>query len=253
MKKIKVNFKNRRGLILRGYLDLPDRGLTTSYGIFSHCFTCNKQYKVILKVNEELTKRGFAVLRFDLTGLGESEGKFSDTNFSTYVEDTIDGANFLKENFDSPSFLIGHSLGGVSSIKASKYIDSVKAISTIGSPYGLKNLDKLFAKYKDELYLKGEAIVDVGGRKFKIKKEFLIDSKKHDLTKDIKELSKPILIFHAPNDDIVDISQGEEFFNNCHQPKSFVSLNNADHLVTNNEDSKYIGTVLGNWLVNSIK
>jgi len=244
----KILFENRYGINLSGILDFPRDNIINEYGIFSHCFTCNKRYKLINSISKQLINKGFGVMKFDFTGLGDSGGDFSDTNFSTNITDIIDASLYLKENFKSPKFIIGHSLGGLAAIKASKDITSIEALSTIGTPCDLKNLSKLFSKYKKELDLYGKAIIDVAGRPFEINRNFLKDIQKQDMNHYIENLKIPILVFHALKDKTVNIENGIKLFNSLSYPKNFISLGYGDHLLSNKKDSNYVGKMLGEWL-----
>ena len=171
MKREKIYFKNNDGIKLAAHLELPD-GEPKAFALFAHCFTCNKNFKAVRTIGETLTDKHIAILRFDFTGLGESEGDFENTNFSSNVEDLVSAAGYLKEYFRAPSLLIGHSLGGAAVIKASVHIESVRAIATIGAPSSPEHLSHLLRNSLDEINDKGTALVSIGGRDFTIKKKF---------------------------------------------------------------------------------
>ena len=243
----KVNFKNKNGENLVGRLELPADRHPHNFAIFAHCFTCTKNLLAVKNISKALTNNGFAVLRFDFTGLGESEGDFSDTNFSGNVEDLVAAADFLKENYSAPTLLIGHSLGGAAVIFAAQDIPSISAVATIGAPSNPVHVQHLLQTGLDEIQSKGEAVVNLGGRDFKIKKQFVQDLQEHALPKVAKNLRKPLLILHSPQDTTVEIKNAEEIYVAAHHPKSFVSLDGADHLLSNKKDSVYVGEVISGW------
>jgi putative redox protein len=186
-------------------------------------------------------------LRFDFTGLGESEGDFEDTNFSGNVEDLVDAAKFLETNYQAPSLLVGHSLGGAAVIFAAAELESVRAVATIGAPSNPKHVQHLFQSSIEEIEATGAAQVKLSGRGFTIKKQFVDDLHRHRLPAVAKSLRKPLLIMHSPQDDTVGINNAEEIYHAAHHPKSFVSLDGADHLLMNKQDSIYAGTVIAGW------
>lgn len=247
MKSIKVTFNNAKGDKLSGILDLPLDKKVHTYAIFAHCFTCNKNYKAIKNISSGLTSNGFGVLRFDFTGLGQSSGEFEDTNFSHNVEDLTAASTFLGKQYKKPELIIGHSLGGTASLFAAHQTDSIKAVVTIGSPFQPEHVTRLIESKEAEINKEGKAVVNVGGRDFTIKKDFLDDIQKHKIDNFIGELKKPFLIFHSPQDKIVAIKNAELLYSHAHHPKSFVSLDGADHLLSNPKDSSYIGQVIASW------
>ncbi len=193
-----------------------------------------------------LSKNGYGVLRFDFSGLGESDGDFSDTTFSGNVEDLVAAAKFLEKEHKAPSLLIGHSLGGAAVVFAEK-LPSVKAVVTIGAPSSPVHVKHLLRSNIEEIEQKGLAEVNVGGRNFTIKKDFLEDINTHDLGETAKDLNKAFLIMHSPQDKVVEISNAEELYKSVRHPKSFVSLDGADHLLTRTEDSQYTGNLIASW------
>jgi putative redox protein len=194
-----------------------------------------------------LTSNGFGVLRFDFTGLGESEGDFGDTNFSGNVEDLIAAADYLNANYSAPTLLIGHSLGGAAAIYAAARVNSIKAVATIGAPSSPKHVQRLLQSSVDEIKKNGKAIVNLSGRDFTIKKQFLDDLERKTLAETAKNLRKPILIMHSPQDNTVSIKNAEEIYRAAHHPKSFISLDGADHLLMDKKDSIYAGVVISGW------
>ena len=246
MKNEKVKFKNAQGLELAAKLEFPE-GEVKGYAIFAHCFTCNKNLSAVRNIGRALNNCGIAVLRFDFTGLGESEGEFEHTNFSSNVDDLIFASQFLKDNYQAPSILIGHSLGGAAVIFAAKQIDSIKAVATVGAPSSPKHVSNLFKHGIKEINDKGEALLEIGGREFKIQKHFLDDINEKNMTETVKALRLPLLVLHSPQDRTVGIENAGHIFRDAWHPKSFVSLDGADHLLSVKEDSVYVGKMIANW------
>ena len=243
----KVTFKNADGYDLSGRLELPVNREAHNFAIFAHCFTCSKSFTATRNITRALTSAGFGVLRFDFTGLGDSEGDFGDTNFSGNVEDLLAAVDFLKDNYKAPSLAIGHSLGGAAIIFASAKANSIKAIATVGTPSDTKHVKHLFGDQIEAIIENGEAVVELSGRPFKIKEQFLRDIDEQVLTKTLKNLRKPIIICHSPQDNTVGIDNAEKLYHAAIHPKSFLSLDGADHLLTNKADSNYVGEVIASW------
>ncbi len=243
----KVTFKNNEGQLLEGRLELPVDRHPHNYAIFAHCFTCNKNLLAVKNIGRALTTNGFGVLRFDFTGLGESEGDFADTNFSGNVEDLVAAAGYLTEKHIAPTLLIGHSLGGAAVIFAATEIPSVKAIATVGAPSDPSHVQHLLKSSLEEIEATGKAVVNLSGRDFTIKKQFLEDLKTKSLPETVKKLRKPLLLMHSPQDATVGIKNAEEIYRAAHHPKSFVSLDGANHLLMNRKDSLYVGEVISGW------
>ena len=247
MAATKIEFQNEDAYQLSARLDLPIDQKPHAYAIFAHCFTCNKNLSAVKNITRELTSNGFGVLRFDFTGLGESEGDFENTNFSGNVEDLVAAADYLKENYQAPTLLVGHSLGGATVIFAAADIDSVKAVATIGAPSNPDHVQHLFKSDLEEIEASGKAVVNLSGRDFTIKKQFLDDLETKSLPETAKNLRKALLVMHSPQDDTVGIKNAEEIYVSAHHPKSFVSLDGADHLLMNKKDSIYAGQVVAGW------
>ena len=243
----KVAFLNRDNQELKGRLELPLNQKPHNFAVFAHCFTCNKNLSAVKNISRALTANGFGVLRFDFTGLGESDGDFENTNFSGNVDDLISAANFLTENFAAPTVIIGHSLGGAAAIFAASKLNSIKAVATIGAPSNPKHVQNLLRSNIDEIKANGKAVVDLGGREFTIKKQFLDDLDAQSLPEVAKNLSKALLIIHSPQDSTVEIKNAEEIYVAAKHPKSFVSIDGADHLLLKKEDSLYVGNLIANW------
>lgn len=247
MKIEKVKFKNAEGHDLSGRLELPVDQKPHNYAIFAHCFTCSKSFTATRNITRALTTAGYGVLRFDFTGLGDSDGDFGDTNFSGNVEDLLSAIDFLETNHKAPTLAIGHSLGGAAVIFASAKAESIKALATVGTPSDTKHVKHLFGDQIEAIIENGEAVVQLSGRPFKIKEQFLRDVDELKLTQTLKKLRKPILICHSPQDDTVGIENAEKLYHAAIHPKSFLSLDGADHLLTDKTDSKYVGEVIASW------
>jgi uncharacterized OsmC-like protein/fermentation-respiration switch protein FrsA (DUF1100 family) len=234
-----------QGHELAARLEMP-AGTPRAYAVFAHCFTCSKDSKAAVYVGQALAARGIAVLRFDFTGLGASGGEFADSNFSSNIDDVVCAAKYLKDNYSAPQILIGHSLGGAAVLAAAERIPEARAVATIGAPYDPRHVEHLL-KNKEELLSKGEATVDIGGRPFHIRKDFLDDLERHDPSTTIGGLGKALLILHSPQDAIVPIDNATRIFVAAKHPKSFVSLDRADHLLTDPDDAAYAAEVLAAW------
>ncbi len=247
MKTIKLQFDNKAGDRLSAKLELPLDKQPKAFALFAHCFTCNKNLLAVTNISRALTDNGIAVLRFDFTGLGESEGEFSDTNFSTNVEDLVQGANYLAEHYQPPQIIIGHSLGGAAVLQAAAKLSFVKAVVTVGAPSNPPHVQHLLKNSLEEIRESGEAIVNLAGRSFTIKKQFLDDLDGRNMQNIIKNLNKALLVLHSPQDNTVAINNAAEIYQAARHPKSFISLDGADHLLTNKEDSIYVGQLIASW------
>ena len=243
----KIIFKNKNGQTLSGRLELPANQHPHSYAIFAHCFTCNKNLTAIKNIGRTLSTNGFGVLRFDFTGLGESEGEFSDANFSGNVDDLIAASDYLTANYQAPALLIGHSLGGAAALFAASQIDSIQAVATIAAPSDPEHVKHLLRSSIEEIEQNGKALVNIGGRDFTIKKQFLDDLEQRTLWATLKNLRKPLLIMHSPQDRIVGIKNAEEIYKAARHPKSFIALDGADHLLMHQNDSNYVGEIISSW------
>ncbi len=243
----KVSFTNKDQEQLAGRLELPVNQKPHNFAIFAHCFTCTKNLTAVKNVSRELTAAGFGVLRFDFTGLGESEGDFENTNFSGNVDDLVEAANFLTKNYNAPTIIIGHSLGGAAAIFAADIIPSIKAVAVINSPSDPSHVRNLLQDSTHEITKNGKAKVNLGGIDFTIKKQFLDDLENKSLLKIVGNFKKALLIMHSPTDRIVGIKNAEDLYKAAHHPKSFVSLDGVDHLLSKKEDSSYVGQVIAGW------
>ncbi|HYC45226.1 MAG TPA: bifunctional alpha/beta hydrolase/OsmC family protein [Burkholderiales bacterium] len=245
MPSINVRFPATHGHALAARLELP-AGEPRAYAIFAHCFTCSKDSKGAVYIGQALAARGIGVLRFDFTGLGQSGGTFAESTFSSNVEDIVCAANFLRERYAAPEILIGHSLGGAAILAAAGRIAEARAVATLGAPFEPSHVEHLL-KNREELATKGEATVDIGGRPFQIRREFLDDLRRHDPAKNIAALGKALLVLHSPQDTVVTIDNASKIFLAAKHPKSFVSLDRIDHLVTKQDDAAYVGEVVAAW------
>lgn len=240
-------FLNKKGISLAGKLDIPDNAKISAYAIFAHCFTCSMELKAIAHINSALTSHGIAVLRYDMTGIGESEGSFPDSNFSTQIEDVLAAAKYLEENYEAPKLLIGHSLGGSAILFAAPQIPSVKAIVTIASPDEPANLSVKLKRTKARSIKSGISETELGGVKFQFKPQFFADIESYNLSELQKNLHIPYLIMHSTADSYSDIQNAEILFNRANQPKSFISLDDIDHLMLKKEDAEYTGNLIAVW------
>ena len=243
-----LTFKNQRGDTLSGRLDLPTRTTPLAYAIFAHCFTCGKDLKSARHLSNALTAKGWAVLRFDFTGLGHSQGNFADTNFSTTVDDLLSAAEYLEAHFEAPELLVGHSLGGAAAIQTAAKLDAIKAVATIGAPAHPKHVKKLLEQATESLQKLGRAEINIGGRSFTMHRQFLADLENHEQLKVVKNLRKPLLLLHSPQDAIVSVDNAAEIYRAAHHPKSFISLDGADHLLSAQADALYAGDTIASWV-----
>ena len=246
MKSAKLKILNRKGLILNASLELPANQKPNYYAIFAHCFTCSSNLNAVNHVSRALTQDGIAVVRFDFTGLGRSEGEFADSHFSANVEDLLDVHAYMTEHYKAPGLLVGHSLGGAAVLVAASKIAEVKAVATVGAPATVSHVKHLFS-HQIEDQSNGDIEVNIGGRPFVINKDFVKEFDNTDLPEVTKTLRKPLLIMHSPFDKIVGIDNAEQLYLSARHPKSFVTLDSADHLLTDDKDSKYVGEVIGTW------
>ncbi|WP_409433866.1 alpha/beta hydrolase [Litorimonas sp. RW-G-Af-16] len=243
----KIEFKGAFGDVLSAKVDYPE-GDVRSWVLFAHGFSIGKDLKPIRTISRALVENGYGMLRFDFTGLGDSEGNFSDTNFTSNCDDLRAAAGFLRDNFKAPCVLIGHSFGGTAALKVADEIPECKAVATIGSPCDTTHIVHQFADQLEEIEEAGEAKVLLGGRPFIIKEQFLDDIGNHDIAKEIGDLDRALMIFHSPQDRVVGIDNAAHIYVKARHPKSFVSLDGADHLLLKNPaDAEYVANVLAAW------
>jgi uncharacterized OsmC-like protein/pimeloyl-ACP methyl ester carboxylesterase len=239
-------FQGEHGSRLVGKLDLPD-GPAHAHALFAHCFTCTKESLAAVRIGRALASQGIGVLRFDFTGLGQSGGDFADSTFSGSVQDLLAAARAMGDAGKAPALLVGHSLGGAAVLAAAAGLPSVKAIATIGAPCDVQHVTRLFGDGLKTLLAQGEAEVKLGGRPFKMRRSFIDDLGSHDQKQRIGNLRRALLVLHAPTDGTVDIDNAAQIFQAAKHPKSFVSLDDADHLLTRSADSAYAAEVICAW------
>ncbi|WP_262269485.1 bifunctional alpha/beta hydrolase/OsmC family protein [Microvirga yunnanensis] len=246
---LRLDFPGYSGASLAARLDLPN-GPVRAYALFAHCFTCSKDLAAVRRIAAELAREGIALLRFDFTGLGSSEGEFSSTNFSSNVADLVSAADYLRRHYEAPSVLIGHSLGGAAVLSASKRVPETRAVVTIGAPADASHVLKHVLSSSDLSRIQddGAADVRIGERTFKISRQFVEDVRREPLSHDISSLRKPLLIMHAPWDETVGIENATEIFLAAKHPKSFISLDQADHLLSDPADAAFAAQAMAGWL-----
>ena len=246
MSRTKLEFTGSDNLNIAALLETPDAA-PKAFVLFAHCFTCGKDMVAASRISRALVVNGFGVLRFDFTGLGNSEGEFSNSNFSSNIADLISAADYLRDNYSAPALLIGHSLGGAAVLAGAGQIPELKGVVTIGAPADPDHVVKQFSCDINTIETSGKVEVELGGRKFTIKKQFLDDLKTYQLSDEIASLKKALLIFHAPLDETVSIKEAEKIYSHAKHPKSFVSLDNADHLLSKAEDAEYVANIITAW------
>ncbi|MCO7213632.1 bifunctional alpha/beta hydrolase/OsmC family protein [Halomonas sp. OfavH-34-E] len=240
-------FPGHDGNQLAARFDRPEVGEPQAVAIFAHCFTCTKDILAAKRIAARLVSRGVAVLRFDFTGLGHSEGEFANTHFSSNVDDLVAAAKHLEGRGLSPSLLVGHSLGGAAVIAAAERLPGVKAVATVGAPYDPAHVVHNFGSNLDVIEREGEAELVLAGRPFTIRKAFIEDLQSQRQHERIENLGRPLLVLHAPNDETVEIENASAIFTAARHPRSFVSLDDADHLLTRPQDAEYAAEVIVGW------
>ena len=243
----KFDFRNRRGELLAGRLELPATR-PRAYAVFAHCFTCSKNIKAARLISRALCAHGVAVLRFDFTGLGNSEGDFANTGFSSNVEDLVDASNALGQEHATVQLLVGHSLGGTASLAAAGELPGVRAVATIGAPSEPAFVVKLLGEHLPEIEEKGLAQVRLAGRPFTIKRQFIDDVTATSIRRRLASLRRALLLYHSPTDNIVGIDQARMLYDSAKHPKSFIALDSADHLLTNPDDAQFVADTLVAWV-----
>ena len=242
----RFEFPNTRGEKLAAVLDRP-AGDPKAYALFAHCFTCGKDVLAAKRIADGLTARGIAVLRFDFTGLGASEGEFANTTFSSNVADLVAAAKHLREIYRGPGLLIGHSLGGAAVLAAAQNCPEARAVVTIAAPADPAHVTGLFKEHIPDIHAKGEVEVALAGRSFRVRKEFLDDVAERKLHDCLANLRKALLVLHSPTDDLVGIENASAIFTAAKHPKSFISLSGADHLISKRADAVYVADVIAAW------
>lgn len=243
----KVEFAGSLGASLTARLEMPEGRQPTAFALFAHCFTCSKDTPAAVRVSRALAARGIAVLRFDFTGLGGSGGDFASTNFSSNVADLIAAADYLRQLHRAPALLIGHSLGGAAVLAAAGHIPEAKAVVTIGAPCDAAHVEHNFLAAVPEIEARGEAVANLGGRQFTIRKQLLDDLRQQKQKDRISELRRALLVMHAPTDTVVGIDNAAQIFTTAKHPKSFVSLDDADHFLSRTADAEYAAQVTAAW------
>jgi len=242
----RLTFPGANGAMLSARLELPDSA-PIAWALFAHCFTCSKNVRAAVAISRGLSARGIAVLRFDFTGLGESDGDFADTNFSSNVDDLVAASEFLATEYEAPSILVGHSLGGAAVLQAAARLPEVRAVATIGAPADPAHVLHLVEDSAEEIERRGAATVRIAGRAFCVKKQFLDDLNEANVQRVVGDLGRPLLVFHSPIDEVVGIDNAASLYTMARHPKSFVSLDTADHLLSDPRDSRYVAAVLTAW------
>ena len=242
-----LSFPNDHGDQLAARLSLPPDGRPVAYALFAHCFTCNRNLNAVRRISQEMSDHGMAVLQFDFTGLGDSEGDFSDTGFASNVDDLVAAARYLASHHEAPRVLIGHSLGGAAVLKAAGSIPSCKAVVTIGAPADPKHVARLIGDARETIEQTGQATVTLAGRSFLIKKQFLEDLEETRMEETIHGLRRALLVCHSPIDQTVGIENAARIFQAAMHPKSFLSLDRADHLLSSEADAFYVGRAAAAW------
>lgn len=247
MTRSKVEFTNSQNQKLAGLLELPKQGNPRAMALFAHCFTCGKDIVAASRIGRALAKHGIGVLRFDFTGLGNSDGDFGNTSFSSNIEDLVAAGQFLELRYQAPRIMIGHSLGGAAVLAAAHHLSSVEAVATIGAPSTADHVHHLFDDKADVIHEDGEAEVSLAGRKFNVRSQMLEDLVQWNTPDHIGNLRKALIIFHSPVDQVVDISEAATIYQAAKHPKSFISLDDADHLLSRARDAEYVADTLVAW------
>jgi len=240
-----IEFRGTSGAMLAARLDLPST--IRAFALFAHCFTCGKDTFAAARIAHGLTARGIAVLRFDFTGIGNSEGEFANTNFSSNIQDLLAAVSFLRDNYSAPALLVGHSLGGSAVLAAAPQVPEAVGVVTIGAPASADHVTSNFSAHLDEIETKGTATVSLAGRQFTIKKQFLDDLSQQSFINELPRLKKALLICHAPRDEVVSINNATAIFTAARHPKSFISLDTADHLLRRRSDAIYVADMIAAW------
>ena len=247
IKNERVRFPGALGYELAARLDRPQEA-PRAYALFAHCFTCSKDLKATARISRALVERGIAVLRFDFTGLGESEGDFADTNFSSNLEDLLAAVDYMRSNHRAPKLLIGHSLGGAAVLATAGRVPEALAVATLGAPSDTGHLGEGILRSAPELEAAEQAEVVLAGRPFRVRRQLIDDLAGQNVLSAVRRLDKPLLILHSPVDDVVDVDHARRIYQAAKHPKSFVSLDDADHLLIRDPaDARYVAEVLAAW------
>jgi len=245
---------NKHGIRLACTIDMPEHislhreeAEAGHYALFLHCFTCTKELKAITNINSVLTVEGYGIVRFDMTGIGSSEGEFKNTNFTTQLEDTDCVLDYMRENFAFPELIIGHSLGGSVAVFTAQKHEEIKALITIAAASEPSKLALKLRRTRERSIAEGSAKTEIGGVTYEFTSQFFDDLEKYHMKHVLQDMTKPLLIMHSPADTYADISNASEIFRNARHPKSFISLDDIDHLILNKEDAEYVGRLIAAW------
>lgn len=242
----RLEFTGATGLPLAGRLDTP-AGRLRAQALFAHCFTCGKDSLAAFRIARGLARKGIAVLRFDFTGLGDSAGEFANTNFSSNVADLVAAADHLRRLGRPVGLLIGHSLGGAAVLAAARRIPDALGIVAIAAPSDPEHVTGLFSEALPRILSDGEAEVRLGGRSFRIQRQFLADAAEHELLREVAQLQRPLLVLHSPADEVVDLGNATRIFTAAQHPKSFIALDRASHLLSRKEDADHAADLIAAW------
>lgn len=242
-----ITFINRKGLTLAGNLDLPTNRAPRAFALFAHCFSCTRQIRAAFYVSRAIAAQGIAVLRFDFTGLGESEGDFTDSSFSANIDDLLSAADWLTKHHRAPELLVGHSLGGTAVLAAAMQLESCCAVATINAPAQARHVLHHMQEKLEIIEQQGYAEVNLGGRPFRVTREFVDDIRNQDILSGLASMKPALLVMHAPQDDVVPIDDAQTIFTAARHSKSFISLDQADHLLSDRHDAQYAGEVIACW------
>lgn len=243
----KITFTGSQGRTLSARLDRPDHE-PRAYGIFSHCFTCTKETLATFRVSQALAKKGFAILRFDYSGLGDSDGDFADTNFTTMKQDLLCAAQLLETHYQPAEILLGHSLGGTVSYAVAEQLTEIKAIISLASPSEADHILRHFGDALAQLKQGKDSAIHVAGKAYPVTPQFIDDLATHNVTQVISRLQKAILILHSPLDDMVSMQEAHQIYQAAAEPKSLVSLENANHILSDRQDSIYVANIIADWV-----
>lgn len=247
MNSQRITFENFAGLQLAGRLDLPEQDPPRAWALFAHCFTCGKNLTAISQISRALTAENLGLLRFDFTGLGDSEGEFATSSLSSNMEDLVAAARWLERKYQAPALLIGHSFGGAAVLQAAARLPATRGVVTIGAPYDPQHVTHLLPDAVAEIRERGSARVVLAGREFTLGRTFLEDLETHRTSERLARLSTALLVMHAPGDRTVDIENARLIYKAAPHPKSFISLADADHLLTDKRDARYAGRLIAAW------
>lgn len=248
MPSTRVDFPGSQGHRLAGRLDTPDDpAQPRAWALFAHCFTCSKDTKAAAFIARALAQAGYGVLRFDFTGLGGSDGDFANTHFSSNVDDLVAAAGWLRSTHAAPALLVGHSLGGAAVLAAAHRIEEVRAVATVGAPFDPAHVSHQLGDNLSVIEADGQACVTLGGRPFTINRDFVADITGQPQQQRIRDLRRPLLVLHAPGDQVVGVDNARRIFETALHPKSFVSLDDADHLLNHETDARFVAELVAVW------